>query len=292
MSIKDEVREFLISRRALVTPRQAGLPDGGGERRVPGLRREEVALLAGVSLEYYTRLERGNIAGASDGVLRAIADALRLDDVERGHLADLARRAARPREARPSSREEPQVSDSVQRVLDSMTLPAVVVDTRQNVVAANLLGRAMHAPHFEADRPNFARFIFLDPRARDFYVDWPQARRMNAAMLRLAAGRDPLDAELTALIGELSTRSPQFREDWARRDVHEHRTGHKVFRHPEVGELDVTFDVFAMPGRPGLSITSYNAPEGSPTAERFALLAALASSTRPSPALAEGDRTP
>ncbi|MEG3615341.1 helix-turn-helix transcriptional regulator [Isoptericola haloaureus] len=278
MSIKDDVREFLVSRRGNVTPRQAGLPDGGGERRVPGLRREEVAALAGVSLEYYTRLERGNIGGASESVLRAISEALRLDDVERAHLLDLARRAGAPRARRPEPRTEPEVSTSVQRVLDSMAVPAVVVDPRQNIVAANLLGRAMHAPHLEADRPNFARFIFLDPRAQDFYVDWALARSVNAAMLRRAAGRDPLDAELTALVGELSTRSPRFREDWARQDVHEHRTGRKVYRHPEVGELDVTYDVFELPGSPGLSVTSYTAEPGSPTAERFALLASLAAS--------------
>jgi len=284
MSTKDDVREFLISRRAHVTPQQVGLPDGGGERRVPGLRREEVALLAGVSIEYYTRLERGNIGGASQSVLDAIAGALLLDDVERDHLFDLARRAGAPRARRPEVRTETRVSESVQRVLDSMTVPAVVVDPRQNIVAANLLGRAMHAPHFEAERPNFARFIFLDPRARQFYVDWALARSINAAMLRRAAGRDPLDVELTELIGELSTRSPSFREDWARQDVHEHRTGAKVFRHPEVGELSVTYDVFEVPGSPGLSVTSYSAPAASVTAERLAMLASWAAS--------RGARTP
>lgn len=276
MSTKDEIREFLISRRAHVTPQEAGLPDFGGERRVPGLRREEVAMLAGVSLDYYTRLERGNLRGASESVLNAIAEALQLDDVERAHLFDLARQAPSSRGGRRAATPEPAVRTSVQRVLDSLAVPAVVFNACQDLVAANLLGRALHSLHFEAERPNLARFIFLDPRARDFYVDWPQARLMTAAMLRLAAGRDPLDEQLTALVGELSTRSPQFRQDWARRDVHEHRTGHKVYRHPDVGELDVTFDVFEMPGQPGLSITTYTAEEGSPSAQRLTLLASLA----------------
>jgi hypothetical protein len=157
-----------------------------------------------------------------------------------------------------------------------MTVPAVVVNAQQDLIAANLMGRALFSPHFEADRPNLARFIFLDPRARDFYVDWALARSMTAAMLRLEAGRDPLNGDLTALIGELSTLSPHFRQDWADRDVHEHRTGRKVYRHPEVGEVDVTFDVFELPGEPGLSISTFSVEEGSQSADAFALLAAWA----------------
>jgi hypothetical protein len=271
MNKKDAVREFLISRRAHVTPEQAGLPDLGN-RRVPGLRREEVAALAGVSLEYYTHLERGNIRGASDSVLNAVARALRLDDVEREHLFDLAR--ATPARGRKPARTS--VRASVQRVLDNLAVPAVVFNAQQDLVASNLMGRALFAPHFEAERPNLARFIFLDPRARDFYVDWPLARTMNAAMLRLEVGRDPLNHDLTALVGELSTLSPQFRTDWAEQDVHEHRTGRKVYRHPEVGEVHVTFDVFETPGEPGLSICTYSVEDGSPSADRFALLASWA----------------
>jgi transcriptional regulator with XRE-family HTH domain len=275
---KDDIREFLVSRRANVTPAQAGIRDFGGERRVPGLRREEVAELAGVSLDYYTRLERGNIRGASESVLNAIARALQLNDVERAHLFDLAR-APTPTSADQGdsrSHAKPAVRTSVQRVLDNLTVPAVVVNSQQDLVAANLMGRALHAPHFEADQPNLARFIFLDSRARDFYVDWPLARSLTAAMLRYQAGRDPLNSELTALVGELSMRSPQFREDWADQDVHEHRTGTKVYRHPVVGEVEVTYDVFAMPGEPGLSITTYTAEDGSDTADRFALLSTWA----------------
>ncbi|MEU4776538.1 helix-turn-helix transcriptional regulator [Micromonospora sp. NPDC023633] len=273
---KDEVREFLISRRANITPARAGLPDFGGERRVPGLRREEVAMLAGVSLDYYTQLERGNLRGASESVLNAIARALQLDDVERQHLFDLARTASVSPAARDHRSGKPAVRASVQRVLDSLAVPAVVYDAQQDLVAANLMGRALFSPHFEAERPNLARFVFLDPRARDYYADWPLARRMTAAMLRLEAGRDPLNSGLTALIGELSTLSPQFRRDWAAQDVHEHRTGRKVYRHPQVGEIGLTFDVFGLPGEPGLSIGTYSVEEGTESADRFALLASWA----------------
>ncbi|PWR11727.1 transcriptional regulator [Micromonospora sicca] len=276
MSTKDEVREFLVSRRAHVTPEQAGLPDFGGERRVPGLRREEVAMLAGVSLDYYTRLERGNIRGASESVLNAIARALQLNDVEREHLFHLARTAPAASAARSRKPTKRSVRASVLRVLDNLAVPAVVYNAQQDLIASNLMGRALFSPHFEAEKPNMARFIFLDPRAKDYYVDWPLARRMTAAMLRLEAGRDPLNSDLTALIGELSTRSPQFRKDWAGQDVHEHRTGQKVYRHPEVGEIEITFDVFEMPGETGLSVCTYSVDEGSESADKFALLASWA----------------
>ncbi|WP_220729463.1 helix-turn-helix domain-containing protein [Streptomyces radicis] len=281
MGSKDEVREFLISRRALVTPEQVGLPYGGGERRVPGLRREEVALLAGVSVDYYTRLERGGIRGASESVLNAIARALRLNDVEREYLFDLARGVpfgASSRAVEPGVR---SVRASVRRVLDHLTVPAIVHDANQDLVAANALGRALYAPHFDTEgTPNVARFIFLDPRAREYYVDWPLARRTTAAMMRLEAGRDPLNARLTAVVGELSTRSLHFRADWAGHDVHEHRTGVKSFRHPEVGLIEVAFDVFAMPGESGLQIVTYSVPPESDSADAFALLADLAATRR------------
>lgn len=275
---KDDIRQFLIARRANVTPAQAGIHHYGGERRVPGLRREEVAELAGVSLDYYTRLERGNIRGASESVLNAIARALHLNDVERTHLFDLAR-ATTPSPADQDdvgTQGNPGVRTSVQRVLDNLTVPAVVSNSQQDLVAANLMGRALLSQHFETDRPNLARFIFLDSRARHYYVDWALARSLTAAMLRYEAGRDPLNSDLTALVGELSMRSPRFRSDWADQDVHEHRTGTKVYLHPEVGELELTYDVFAMPGEPGLSITTYTAGEGSQTADKLALLSTWA----------------
>jgi transcriptional regulator with XRE-family HTH domain len=237
---------------------------------VPGLRREEVAMLAGVSLDYYTRLERGNIRGASESVLNAIARALQLNDVEREHLFDLARTAPVKPAARTTEPARRGVRTSVQRVLDNLAVPAVVFNPQQDLIASNFMGRALFSPHFEAEKPNLARFIFLDPRAKDYYVDWPLARRMTAAMLRFEAGRDPLNSDLTALIGELSTRSPQFRKDWADQNVHEHRTGQKVYRHPEVGQIEITFDVFELPGETGRSICTYSVEEGSESADKIA----------------------
>lgn len=277
MSTKDDIREFLIAKRAGITPEQAGLPAGDSERRVPGLRREEVAVLAGMSPDYYTKLERGStkLRTASDSVLDSIARVLQLTDIEREHLYTLARGTAAPRRPAPV---KDGLRASMQRVLDSMVVPALAYNTRQDVIATNLLGRAMFAPLFDDERPNLARFTFLDSRAEHFYADWSQACSLTAAMLRFHAGRDPLDAGLTALIGELSTRSPRFRQDWADQHVHEHRTGRKVYRHPEVGDLDVSFDVLEMPGEPGISITAYSAEDGSPAAEKFALLASWAAS--------------
>lgn len=263
-----------MSRRANITPAQTGLQDFGGQRRVPGLRRSEVAMLAGVSLDYYTRLERGNLRGASEHVLNALANALQLNELEREYLFGLARTATAP--TARTGQKMPVVRESVQRVLDSMSVPAVVWNRQHDLVASNLMGRALYSPQFESDSPNLARFIFLDPRAKDYYVDWPLARQMTAAMLRMEAGRDPLNAELTALIGELSTRSPEFRSNWAERDVHEHRTGRKLFNHPVVGVVDVTYDVFEMPGEKGLWIGIYSVEEGSESAEKFALLASWA----------------
>jgi transcriptional regulator with XRE-family HTH domain len=274
MSSKDEIRNFLTSRRANVTLEQVGLPDWGDERRVPGLRREEVAELAGVTADYYTRLERGNIQGASDSVLNAIARALRLSDVEREHLFALAR----PIPARERTVPAKTVRPTLQRMLDSFTGPAVIYDVTQEIVAANVLGRALFAPLYEYDRPNMARFTFLDSRAPDFYPDWLLVCSMTAATLRLEVGRDPLNEELTALIGELSTRSPQFRRDWADHDVHEHRTGTKRYRHPAVGDLELEFDNLEAPGEPGLQILTYTAEPGSATAEKLVMLASWASS--------------
>ncbi|HWU30031.1 MAG TPA: helix-turn-helix transcriptional regulator [Microbacterium sp.] len=275
MSSKDEAREFLTSRRAHVTPAEAGVTDWGEERRVPGLRREEVADLAGVSVGYYTRLERGEIGGASESVLEAVARALRLTEVEREHLFDLARRASsssRSTARHPSS----SVLEPMRRLVESIGVPAFVQTPRLDAVAANGLGRALFAPVFEASEPNFVRFNYLDPRARDFYLDWPLARRTGAAILRREAGRDPLDGQLTALIGELSTLSPLFRDDWARTDVHEHRTGVKCFVHPEVGRLDLTFQVLETPGDPTHRLVTYSAEPGSDAADKLAILGSLA----------------
>lgn len=277
MSVNEDVRQFLMSRRAAVLPSEVGLPAAGADRRVPGLRREEVAALAGVSVEYYTRMEKGHIAGASDSVLSSIASALRLNDVEREYLFDLARATIVPARGHAAPRPEPVVRPSVQRLIDAMTVPAIVQTTAQDIVGVNALAREMYSPLFEIDPvPNFARFNYLDPRSQEFFVDWEWSRRTTAAILRLEVGRDPMNSRLTALIAELSAGSPWFADDWATSNVHEHRNGVKSFRHPVVGVLEVAFDVFEAPGDPGLKLVSYSAPAGTATAEKFALLGTLA----------------
>jgi transcriptional regulator with XRE-family HTH domain len=272
---RTEMREFLSTRRAKITPEQAGVPRYGQRRRVPGLRREEVAQLAGVSTDYYTRLEKGNLSGASDSVLHAIAEALHLDDAERAHLFDLAR-AARVSARDPRRRAQPQVRPSIQRILDSMTTtPAFVRNGRLDVLAINPLGRALYAPVFaDAIQPaNLARFCFLDPRATGFYPDWDDAANTSVALLRTEAGRDPYDRQLTDLVGELATRSDAFRTRWAAHDVRLHRTGIKHFHHPVVGDLDLAFDAMELPAEPGLTLTAYTAEPGSPAEEKLNLLA-------------------
>jgi transcriptional regulator with XRE-family HTH domain len=278
MSRKDDVREFLITRRAGITPAEVGLPCDNEDRRVPGLRREEVAVLAGVSTDYYTKLERGKLRTASASVLAAIAEALRLDEVERTHLFDLFREPGEATKPPVLEAASVGVRESVQRMLDGMSTPALVYGVTQDVIGSNLLGRAMFAPLFDAEQPNMARFIFLDSRAPGFYGDWELACSLTAAMLRYEAGRDPLNAELTALIGELSTRSPRFRAHWSASDVHEHRTGRKTFHHPGVGAIEAAYDVLELPGEHGVSITTYSADPGTPSEEKLALLASWAAS--------------
>lgn len=282
MDHRDEVRDFLASRRARLTPADVGLPPSTGRRRVPGLRRDEVAVLAGVSSEYYARLERGDLAGASDAVLDALAAALRLDEAETLHLRHLAHTAGQPaRKRRPVTRAV-TVPVSVQRVLDSMTAtPAYVTDGRAAIVATNALARELHAPVHDFARatgtaPNTARFAFLDPAARRFYVDWDDVSRASVAALHGAAGRNPYDKALSDLVGELSTRSERFRELWATRDVRVHRAGLKRLRHPEIGVLALDYDVMELAQEPGLALVAYSAAPGSPAADALALLASLA----------------
>jgi len=278
MDPKSEIREFLTSRRARLTPDQAGLPSFGSTRRVPGLRREEVALLAGVSVDYYTRLERGNASGASETVLSAIARALQLDEPERTHLFDLVRstQATAPPRRR---RAQPSVRANVRQMLDAMTsVPAFVRNGRLDLLAANSLGRALYSQHFDspAQPANTARFIFLDPRATSFYVDWDHVARDVVAILRAEAGRDPYDRELSDLVGELSTRSELFRTLWATHNVQKHDTGTKLMRHPVVGELKLTFESMELVADPGLTIFVYNAEPGSTSRQGLDLLASWA----------------
>jgi transcriptional regulator with XRE-family HTH domain len=279
MATKDDIREFLTTRRAKLTPEQAGLPVYGLNRRVVGLRREEVALLAGISVEYYTRLERGTVGSVSDGVLDGLVHALQLDEAERDHLYRLVRTAATSR-SRRASRATPnkkRVRPAVQRILDQMPMPAYLRNGRFDVLAANDLGRALYSPLYEQsdaqEHPNSARFLFLDRAASEFFVDYDKALNDCVAFLRAEAGRDPYDKELSDLIGELSTRSEDFRHRWAAHDVRYHRTGRKRFHHPIVGDLELDFEAFELPGDPGQRINIYTAAPQSPSAEALALLA-------------------
>ncbi|MFB4304328.1 helix-turn-helix domain-containing protein [Actinomadura sp. NTSP31] len=284
MDNRHEVREFLMSRRAKVTPAQAGLPAGAG-RRVPGLRRSEVAMLAGVSVEYYARLERGAIRGASAAVLNAIADTLHLDDAERAHLFDLARAAdgipasgrRRRRATRPAAM-RPALAWTLEAITDAV---AFVRNPRMDVLAVNALGRVFYAPLIgDAGRvPNLARFLFLDPASNDFYPDWDRFAQMSVAMIRAEAGRDPHDRGLQDLVGELSTHSDTFRTLWGAHDVHVLGAGTKRFHHPEVGELVLDHEELAVTAEPGLTLIIYTAQPGSATAERLRLLGSLAAET-------------
>ncbi|MBT1582875.1 MULTISPECIES: helix-turn-helix transcriptional regulator [Curtobacterium] len=279
MNHRDEARDFLSSRRARITPEQAGVETFGTRRRVTGLRREEVARLAGVSIDYYTRLERGNLQGVSDSVLDAIGRALQLDPAEQEHLRDLSQHQNEtPRRA---GRVVPvaAVRPELQYLLDVVTdAPAMIINNRQDIVAANALGFAMHSDLVAAPaRPmNFSRFIFLDPQARNFYQDWQRAAHTNVAILRREAGRTPNDKDLAALIGELSMRSDDFRGLWAAHDVRRHYAGVKSFRHSVVGPLELHFQTLELAEDPGLALTIYPATPGSPTADALRVLASWA----------------
>jgi transcriptional regulator with XRE-family HTH domain len=278
MDNRQEIRDFLASRRAKITPEQAGLPAYGGHRRVPGLRREEAAMLAGVSVDYYTRLERGALHGASESVLESLASALQLDDAERAHLFDLAR-AAGPAPARRRRPVSQRIRPAIQQMLDAITgAPAVVRNGRLDYLAANRLGRALYAPLFEspAGPPNSARFVFLDPKAHDFYGNWDQTASDIVAILRTQVGRTPHDKGLSDLIGELSTRGETFRPRWAAHNVRLHRTGTKQLHHPVVGDLDLSWEAMDLSGDPGLTMHLYSAGPGSPSADALNLLASWA----------------
>jgi transcriptional regulator with XRE-family HTH domain len=283
----NEMRDFLISRRAKITPDQAGLPAYGGNRRVAGLRREEVAILAGVSIDYYTRLERGRAAGVSDSVLESIARALQLDEAEQAHLFDLAR-ADTPVPRAPRRLSPQQVRPSVRRILDSMGAPAYVRNARLDILAANRLGAALLAPVLSspAQPANSARFMFLDPGAPEFYTDWERQAQDVAAMLRTEAGHSPRDKALSNLIGELSTRSENFRTWWAAHNVRFHRTGVKRFHHPVVGDLTLTFEGLELAADTGLRLNAYSAEPGSPSDDALKLLESWAAT----PAEADADR--
>jgi transcriptional regulator with XRE-family HTH domain len=272
----NDIAEFLTTRRARVTPEQAGLPTYGA-RRVPGLRREEVASLAGVSVEYYKRLERGNANGVSDSVLEALASALQLSDAERAHLHDLAHAAnpVAPRRRRPVAQ---RIRPSVQRVLDTISAPAIVRNSRVDYLDANPLGRALYAPLFESrEQPaNSARFTFLDPSAQEFYLEWEGVAKDLVGHLRSEAGRNPYDRGLSDLVGELSTRSPEFRTWWAAHNVRYHQTGTKRIHHPIVGEMELSYEVMELAADDGMTISVYSAEPESRSQQALDLLASWA----------------
>jgi transcriptional regulator with XRE-family HTH domain len=277
---RSEIRDFLATRRAKLSPEQVGLPAGGGRRRVPGLRREEVAVLAGVSTEWYTRLEKGHISGVSEDVLEAVARALQFDEAERVYLFDLAR-AARPTGRAPRARKQAQVRPRVQWMLDSMTSSAAFVrNGRMDILAINALGRALYAPMFtDPSRPaNIARYQFLTPGAQDYFPDWDGAANVTVALLRAEAGRDPHNKDLRHLVGELSTLSAEFRARWAAHDVRLHRAGKKQFNHPEVGTLDLVYHSLDLAADDDwvLDLTIYTAEPGTGSEDRLRLLASWA----------------
>jgi len=272
---RNEISDFLTSRRAKITPERAGLPAYSGRRRVSGLRREEVALLAGISVDYYTRLERGDLKGVSDSVLDAIASALHLDEPERAHLNNLAQVANSSQRVRRRPRQD-GLRPTVQRILDAMTgAPAYVRNGRRDILAANALGYGLYSElYLDPARPvNVARFVFLAPQAHTFFIDWPTAANDIVAALRTEAGKNPHDRGLSDLVGELSTRSEEFATRWASQNVRFHRSGLKDIHHPIVGDLHLSFEVMDLPADPDLSLVIYSAEPGSASQDALYLLA-------------------
>lgn len=287
-----EVRDFLTTRRARITPEAAGLPTYGEQRRVPGLRRTEVAQLAGMSIEYYTRLERGNLAGVSEHVLNSVARALSLDDAEREHLFDLARVASTSART-PRRTGSRAVRPNIYRILDALATPAYLRNRRFDILAANqhcfALYQGVIAP--ETLPLNLARFMFLDRRAEDLYLDWDAVADDTVAALRIEAGRNPLDRKLSDLVGELATRSDAFRTRWARHNVRHHRTAAKHIHNPVVGDLMLTGDALELPGEDLILIT-YTAPADSPAQERLDFLASWTANRTHEGVSAEEPKTP
>jgi transcriptional regulator with XRE-family HTH domain len=274
MNTRDDVQQFLTALRARITPDTAGLTWYSGERRVPGLRREEVAQLAGVSTAYYTRMERGDLSGVSESVLFALVRALQLDEAEKTHLFDLARAATGPRRA-PRTKPEPRIPTRLTQLLDTMRdIPALALTRLGTPLASNVLGRALFPHLFPDGQPplNHARYLFLDERSQTFYPDWETSARESVSSLRLLSGQDPTDRALASLVGDLATGSEDFRTWWGGHTVRIHTSGTKRINHPIVGELAVGYDVLGLQSTPGLSITTYLPEPGSPSADAMAML--------------------
>lgn len=273
MASNPDVQQFLTAMRGRITPEQAGLAVFGGERRVPGLRREEIAQLAGVSTAYYTRMERGDLSGVSESVLYALVRAFALDEAESAHLFDLARAATGPRRA-PRSKPTPRVSPQLALLIDAMDVPALAMTQLGDSVASNPMGRALFPDLFPPDQPslNGTRYLFLDDRARLFYPDWEKTAREAVSGLRLMAGHDPSDRALMAMVGELATLSIEFRTWWGGHTVRTHFSGTKSIHHPVVGDMTLGFEVLALPSTPGLSLITYITEPATPSADAMNLL--------------------
>ncbi|MEV4319270.1 helix-turn-helix transcriptional regulator [Actinocrispum sp. NPDC049592] len=277
--MSNELGEFLRTRRARISPEEKGLPRGE-RRRVPGLRRDELARLAGVSVEYYTRLEQGRSPNVSDSVLDAIAGALSLNDIESEHLRTLVRPTRR---ARPSPRGAKKLREPILAILDQVDrIPAFVLGPRLDVLAWNRLADVLYRFSEDDLHLNMPRRIFLDPQADELHPEWECAAADTVAVLRYVAARDPEDAKLAALVGELSMRSQRFRELWARHDVKEKSFGPKVVSHPLVGRMDFAFESFPLAGEKDLMLVMYVPRPGSESADKLALLASW-SETFPEP---------
>lgn len=280
-----ELGEFLRSRRARLSPTELGVPTTGRTRRVPGLRRVELARLAGVSVDYYTRLEQGRPVNVSDSVLDAVATALQLDPVERTHLFDLARPRQKTPAQRRARRRPQRVRPGVYRLLETLDehVPALVLGRGMAVLAANRLARALITDFdaLPARERNMARSIFLDESARELYPDWPAVAVDTVGMLRLNAGRYPDDPGLTELIGELAVKSPEFRRWWADHQVRNKTHGAKRYHHPVVGELTVTYENVSFPDDPDQSVCIYTVDPGSPAETALRLLANWTATAEP-----------
>jgi transcriptional regulator with XRE-family HTH domain len=275
MTHSGELREFLRSRRARLSPADVDLPVRGGSRRVTGLRREELALLAGVSVDYYSRLEQGRAHNVSEQVLGAVADALRLDALERRHLFDLVKVSPAPHSQSAPAR-PPKARAALRMMLDALDpVPAVLHGPHLEVVAINRMGGVL-IDDFDAMPPaerNMVRWMFLNPKSRHVYPDWPEIAAQMVAILRVAGGQDAHDPCLTLLVDELGARSPEFARYWADYKVFQHTHGTKRFHHDAVGTMTINYESLVPPTEPGMSLIIYSAATGSPSEEKLKILA-------------------
>lgn len=278
MDQRSELREFLRSRRARLRPEELGLPGPGGRRRVAGLRREEVAQLAGISSDYYVRLEQGRTQHVSDSVLDAVADVLRMDDDERAHLRNLV--STKPQRATAAAPAPSPAGKSVRPALMRMVAdlgsgPCYLLDRAMNILAWNELAEIIFEKVIEkpAEYRNMARFVFLDEVAKNVFVDWPEVARVTTAYLRMHTGRRPNDSLLTNLVGELSIKSEEFRRLWSEQLVADRSYGTKRIRHPLVGVLNLSFETLRQSDDSGQLVMVFNAEPGSETDDALRVLA-------------------